>query len=60
MSGDENLKVVDTSDKLTLDEVRELKNLAQLSRTAKWFVATGIALVSLFGMDKLAAWFDHK
>jgi len=60
MSDDEHLKVVDTSDKLTLDEVKELKNLAQMSRTAKWFIATVIAAISLFGMDKLAAWFGHK
>ena len=60
MSGPDHLEVVDTSDKLTKDEVKELKALAQMSKTAKWFIATGIALVSLFGMDKLAAWFGHK
>lgn len=60
MSDREHLEVIDTTDKLTKDEIKELKGLAQMSRTAKWFVATGIALVSLFGMDKLAAWFGHK
>lgn len=60
MSDKEHLEVVDTEGRLTKDEVKELKALAQMSKTAKWFIATGIALVSLFGMDKLAAWFDHK
>jgi len=57
---EENLKVVDTTDKLTTDEVRELKSLAQASRTAKWFIATAIAVIGLFGMDKLAEWVGHK
>ena len=61
MSGDsDHLEVVDTSDRLTRDELRELKSLAQMSRTAKWLIATGMALVGLFGMDKLAAWLGHK
>lgn len=60
MSDKDHLEVVDTSDRLTKDELRELKSLAQMSKTAKWFAATGIGLVSLFGMDKLAEWFGHK
>ena len=39
MSGPDHLEVVDTSDKLTKDEVKELKALAQMSRTAKWIMA---------------------
>lgn len=60
MSGPDHLEVVDTSDKLTKDEVKELKNLAQMSRTAKWIMAGVIGFVSLFGMDKISALFDHK
>lgn len=57
---EDNLKVVDVTDKLTTEEVKELKNLAQLSRTAKWMMAGAIAVVSLFGMDKVAAFFSGK
>jgi hypothetical protein len=56
----DHLEVVDTSDKLTVDEIKELKNLAQLSRTAKWIIAGAIGFVSLFGMDKIGALIDHK
>lgn len=60
MSEKDHLEVVDTTDKLTKDEVRELKSLAQMSKTAKWFFAIAIGAISLFGMDRLAAWFEHK
>lgn len=55
-----HLEVVDTTDRLTKDELKELKALAQMSKTAKWVFAIGIGAVSLFGMDKLAVWFGHK
>jgi hypothetical protein len=60
MSGPDHLEVVDTSDKLTKDEVKELKALAQMSRTAKWIMAGLIGFISLFGMDKIGALLDHK
>lgn len=55
-----NLEVVDTTDVLTRDEVRELKSLAQMSRTAKWFFALAMGAVGLFGLDKLSEWVGHK
>lgn len=57
---DNHLEVVDVTNKLTTEEVKELKNLAQLSRTAKWVMAGAIAVVSLFGMDKIGAFFSGK
>lgn len=60
MTEKDHLEVVDTSDRLTKDELKELKSLAQMSRTAKWFFAIAIGAISLFGMDKLAVWFGHK
>ena len=60
MNEKDHLEVVDTTGKLTKDEVRELKSLAQMSRTAKWFFALAIGAISLFGMDKLAALIGHK
>jgi hypothetical protein len=60
MTDRNSLEVLDTSEALTKEELKELKQLAQLSKSAKWIVAFGIAIVSLFGMDKIATWFDGK
>ena len=62
MSEDEqrqHLHLIDTSESLTLDELRELKKIAQMSRTAKTFLAVTIALVALFGIDKLIELIKH-
>jgi hypothetical protein len=62
MSEDEqrqHLHLIDTSESLTLDELRELKKIAQMSRTAKAFLAVTIALVTLFGIDKVIELIKH-
>ena len=62
MSEDEqrqHLHLIDTSESLTLDELRELKKIAQMSRTAKTFLAVTIALVALFGIDKAIDLIKH-
>ena len=62
MSEDEqrqHLHLIDTSESLTLDELRELKKIAQMSRTAKTFLAVTIALVALFGIDKMIELIKH-
>lgn len=62
MSEDEqrqHLHLIDTSESLTLDELRELKKIAQMSRTAKTFLAVTIALVALFGIDKVIDLLKH-
>ena len=56
MSEDEqrqHLHLIDTSESLTLDELRELKKIAAMSKTAKAFLAIVIALIALFGLDKV-------
>lgn len=49
----ENLKVVDTRDRLTLDELQELKKLAAMSKTARTVIAVVIGALMLIGGDKL-------
>lgn len=49
----ENLKIVDTRDRLTLDELQELKKLAAMSKTARTVIAVVIGAIMLIGGDKL-------
>lgn len=53
MSEEEGLQVIDTSDVLTKEELRELKKLASLSKTTKTIFAFAMAIVALFGIDKV-------
>ena len=55
MSFDDNddLRVVDTSKLLTLDELKELKRLASMSKSARFLFAIMVGAISLFGIDKL-------
>ncbi len=52
-SKDDDLRVVDTSNLLTLDELKELKRLASMSKSARFFFAITVGAISLFGIDKL-------
>lgn len=49
----DDLHVIDTSKMLTLDELKELKRLASMSRSARFFFAIIIGAVSVVGLDKL-------
>lgn len=49
----ENLKIVDTKDSLTLDELQELKKLAAMSKTARTIIAVVIGALMVVGGDKL-------
>ena len=53
MSDEENLKIIDTKDSLTLDELQELKKLAAMSKTARAIIAIVIGGLMLVGGDKL-------
>lgn len=56
-----DIELVDTTDVLTKDELRELKKLAQASKIVKWLVVTVFGVVSLFGVDKITAFFvEHR
>lgn len=57
------IRVVDTEDGLTLTktEVLELKRLANMARTARMFMAMGIALISVIGLPTILDWIaKHK
>jgi hypothetical protein len=50
---EESLKVIDTKDSLTVDELQELKKLAAMSKTARTVIAVVIGAIMLIGGDKL-------
>ena len=50
---EESLKVIDTRDSLTVDELQELKRLAAMSKTARTVIAVVIGAIMLVGGDKL-------
>lgn len=49
----ESLKIVDTSDSLTKEELQELKRLVSLSKTARTVIAVVMGAIMLVGGDKL-------
>ena len=57
---DESLKIVDTSDVLTKEELKELKRLASLSKTAKIIVSVIFGAIALIGADHVMEWFKHS
>ena len=50
---EESLKVIDTRDSLTVDELQELKKLAAMSKTARTVISVVIGAIMLVGGDKL-------
>lgn len=57
---DENLKIIDTSESLTKEELQELKKLAALSKAARVFMSIIFAIVVFIGFDKLFEWFKNS
>lgn len=53
LDNNDDLRVVDTSKLLTLEELKELKRLAAMSKSARFFFAIILGAISLFGIDKL-------
>jgi ABC-type phosphate/phosphonate transport system permease subunit len=56
MSGEElrqHLHIVDTSESLTLEELRELKKLVAMSRTSKTLMMILVGIITVFGIDKI-------
>lgn len=61
MTDDNNgLKVVDTSDVLTKEELIELKKLAAMSKTAKFLFGMVFSVLLFIGFDHLFEWFKHS
>ncbi len=52
----DNLEVIDTSNILTLEELTELKKLAQMSKVAKIIIGIVIGIVSMFGVSRIFEW----
>lgn len=59
-SDDDHLKIVDTSDVLTKEELRELKRLASMSKTAKVLLSVVFSVIMFVGIDHLVEWFKHR
>lgn len=59
MSNDD-LKIIDTSQGLTKDELLELKKLAAMSKSAKFFLSIVFSLLLFVGFDHLIEWIKHK
>lgn len=53
------VQLIDTSQSLTEDELRELKALAAYSKAARWIVAGAAVACSFLGLDKLSGWFKQ-
>ena len=59
MKEDESLKIIDTSDGLTREELLELKKLAAMSKTAKLIFSVVFSIMLFVGADHLIEWFKN-
>lgn len=57
---EDNLKIVDTSDVLTKEELIELKKLAAMSKMAKLIFGAVFAIMMFVGADHLIDWLNKK
>lgn len=53
------LRVIDTKDALTWEEVRELKKLAGMSKVARALTALAVGVLTLFGVDNVMRWVNE-
>ena len=60
MSDDnDSLRVIDTSNGLTKEELQELKKLAAMSKTAKLVFSIVFSIMMFVGADHLIEWFKN-
>lgn len=57
---DDSLRVIDTSNSLTKEELIELKKLAAMSKTAKFLFGMVFSVLLFIGFDHLFEWFKHS
>ena len=57
---DDSLRVIDTSNSLTKEELMELKKLAAMSKTAKFLFGIVFSVLLFIGFDHLFEWFKHS
>ncbi len=55
----QTVQLVDTSELLTKDELRELKALASYAKAIRWLMAGFMGAAGFFGLDKASEWFKH-
>ena len=56
---DDSLRVIDTSNSLTKEELAELKKLAAMSKTAKILFSVVFSIMMFVGVDNLIEWLKH-
>ena len=56
---DDSLRVIDTSNSLTREELAELKKLAAMSKTAKVIFSVVFSIMMFVGADHLIEWFKN-
>lgn len=56
---DNSIKIIDTSKSLTQEEVKAIKDIIQMTKSAKMVLAIAIAIVTMFGIDKALAVFER-
>ena len=56
----DDLKIIDTSQGLTKEELIELKKLAAMSKSAKIIFGVVFSVMMFIGFDQLVEWFKHK
>ena len=52
----ENLEIVDTSEKLTIEELQELKKLAHMSKFSRTLIAIVIGFLGVVGVPAVLEW----
>lgn len=57
---DDSLRVIDTSNSLTREELAELKKLAAMSKTAKIIFSVVFSIMLFVGFDHLLEWLKHS
>ena len=57
---DGSLRVIDTSNSLTKEELVELKKLAAMSKTAKLVFSIVFSIMMFVGADHLIEWFKSS
>jgi hypothetical protein len=56
----DDLKIIDTSQGLTKEELTELKKLAAMSKSAKVIFGVIFSIMMFVGFDQLVEWFKHR
>lgn len=53
------IQLVDTTELLTKEELKELKSLASYAKSLRWILAGFAGAAGFFGLDRIGEWFKH-